>query len=126
MVGYMSAAKTYDNAKRFYYRPAIIDWIDAPNAVCLTCQNNKPKPKHRRKEPLEEWQNETVPLRTNHIDHKGPLHPPRKPNLPCLFIFDAFFLFLSGIHSYEQWSSSFYFCCREMDTFLCKSSGYSK
>ena len=55
----------------------------------MTCQNNKSKPKHRNKVPLEEWQNETVPFRTIHIDHKGPLHPPSNRNLQCLLVIDA-------------------------------------
>ena len=60
MGGHMGASKTYNNAKRFYYWPGMFDWICALTADCLTCQNNKPKPKHRNEVPLEEWQNETV------------------------------------------------------------------
>ena len=74
--GHMGASKTYNNVKRVYYWPGMFDWICALAADCLTCQNNKPKPKHRNEVPLEEWQNETVPFRTIHIDHNGPLHPP--------------------------------------------------
>ena len=70
MGGHMGATKTYANTKRFYYWPGMFDWICALTADCLTCQNNKPKPKHRNEVPLEEWQNETVPFRTIHIDHK--------------------------------------------------------
>ena len=81
MGGHMGAAKTYNNAKRFYYWPGMFDWICALTADCLTCQNNKPKPKHKNEVPLEEWQNETIPFRTIHIDHKGPLHPPSNRNL---------------------------------------------
>ena len=69
-------------------------WICALTADCLTCQNNKPKPKHRNEVPLEEWQNETVPFRTVHIDHKGPLHPIGANNVHCLLIIDAFSRFL--------------------------------
>ena len=47
MAGHMGATKTYANAKRFYYWPGMFDWICALTADCLTCQNNKPKPKHR-------------------------------------------------------------------------------
>ena len=82
--GHMGASKTYNNAKTFYYWPGMFDWICALTADCLTCQHNKPKPKHRNEVPLEEWQNETIPLRTIHIDHKGPLHPPTNRNLHCL------------------------------------------
>ena len=62
MGGHMGATKTYANAKRFYYWPGMIDWICALTAHCLTCQNKKPKPKHRNEVPFEEWQNETVPF----------------------------------------------------------------
>ena len=92
--GHMGAAKTFNNAKRFYYWPGMFDWIYAVTAGCLTCQNSKPKPKHRNEVPLEEWQNETVPFRTIHIDHKGPLHPPSNRNLHCLLVIDAFSRFL--------------------------------
>ena len=95
MEGQMGVSKTYKNAKRFYYWPGMFDWICALTADCLTCQNNKPKPKHRNEVSLEEeWQNETVPFRTIHIDHKGPFHPPSNRNLHCLLVIDAFSRFL--------------------------------
>ena len=90
MGGHMGASKTYNNAKRFYYWPGMFDWICALTADCLTCKNNKPKPKHRNEVPLEDWQNETVPFRTIHFGHKGPLHPPSNRNLHCLLVIDAF------------------------------------
>ena len=43
---------------------------------------------------MEEWQNETTPFRTIHIDHKGPLCPPSNRNLPCLLVIVAFSRFL--------------------------------
>ena len=73
MGGHMGASTIYNNAKRFYCWPGMFDWIRALTADCLTCQNNKPKPKQRNEVPLEEWKNETVPFRTI---HKAPLHPP--------------------------------------------------
>ena len=57
MGGHMGATKTYANTKRFQYWPGMFDWICALTADCFTCQNNKPKPKHRNGNPLEEWQN---------------------------------------------------------------------
>ena len=118
MGGHMGAAKTYNNAKRFYYWPGMFDWICGLTADCLTCQNNKPKPKHRNEVPLEEWQNETIPFRTIHIDHKGPLHPPSNRNLHCLLVIDAFSRFLmvypvtntgaqATISAVEKWIHSF-------------------
>ena len=70
MGGHMGATETYANTKRFDCWPGKFDWICALTADCFACQNNKPKPKHRNEVPLEEWQNETVPFRTIHIDHK--------------------------------------------------------
>ena len=94
MRGHMGASKTYKNVKRFYYWPGLFDWICAPTAYCLTCQNNKPKPKYRNEVPLQEWQNQTAPFRTIHIDHKGLLYPPSNRNLHCLLVIDAFSRFL--------------------------------
>ena len=90
----MGASKTYNNAKRFYYWPGMFDLICALTADCLTCQNNKPKPKHWNEVPLDERQNETTPFCTIHKDHKGPLDPPSNRNLHCLLVIDAFFCFL--------------------------------
>ena len=96
----------------------MFDWICALTADCLTCQNNKPKPKHRNEVPLEEWQNETIPFRTIHIDHKGHLHPTSNRNLHCLLVIDAFSRFLmvypvtntgaqATISAVEKWIHSF-------------------
>ena len=94
MGGHMGATKTYANTKRFYYWPGMFDWICALTADCLTCQNNKPKLKHRNEVRLEKWQNETVSFRTIHIDHKGPIHPSSASNVHCLLIVDAISRFL--------------------------------
>ena len=118
MGGHMGATKTYANTKRFYYWPGMFDWICALTADCLTCQNNKPKPKHRNEVPLEEWQNDTVPFRAIHIDHKGPIHPTSAGNVHCLLIVDAFSRFLmvypvrnttalATITAVEKWILSF-------------------
>ena len=114
----MGATKTYANAKRFYYWPGMFDWICASTADCLSCKNNKPKPKHGNEVPLEEWQNETFPCRTVHIDQKGPLHPSSANNVHCLLIIDTFFRFLmvyplqnatalATITAAEKWILSF-------------------
>ena len=94
MGGQMGATKTYANAKGFYYWPGMFDLICALTADCLICQKNKPQPKHKNEVPLEEWQNDTIPFRTVHIDHKGPLHPPSNRNYHCLLVIDAFSRFL--------------------------------
>ena len=92
--GHMGASKTYTNAKRFYYWPAIFDWICALTADCLACQNKKPKPKHLNQVPLEEWQGDTASLCAIHINHKGSLHPPSNRNTHCFLIVDSFSRFL--------------------------------
>ena len=118
MGGHMGAAKTYNNAKRFYYWPGMFDWICALTADCLTCQNNIPKPKHRNEVPLEEWQKGTIPFRTIHIHQKGPLHPQSNRNLHCRLVIDAFSCFLmvypvtntgaqATISAVEKWINSF-------------------
>ena len=118
MGGHMGATKPYANAKRFYYWPRMFDWICALTADCLTCQNNKPKPKHRNEVPLGEWQNETVPFRTIHIDHKGPIHPISASNVHCFLFTDTFSRFsmiypvhdtaaLATITAVEKWIISF-------------------
>ena len=118
MGGHMGATKTYANAKRFYYWPGMFDWICALTAECITCQNNKPKPEYRNEVPLEEWQNDTIPFRTLHIDHKGPLHPPSNRIFHCLLVIDAFSRFLmvypviitsaqATIAAFEKWIHSF-------------------
>ena len=89
MGGHLGDSKTYSNAKRFYYWAGMFDWIGVLTAIFLTCQNNKPKPKHRNKVQLKEWQNETVPTRAIHIDHKGPPNPTNNRNPHCLLVVDA-------------------------------------
>ena len=67
---------------------------------------------------MEEWQNETVPFRKSHIDHKGPLHPPSNRNLHCLLDINEFSRFLmvypvtntgvqATISAVEKWIRSF-------------------
>ena len=118
MRGHMGASKTSNNAKRFYYWPEMFDWFCALTADCLTCQNNKPKPKHRNEVPLEIRQIETTPVRTIHIDHKGPLQPPSNRNFHQLLVIDAFSRFLmvysvtntgaqATISVVEKWIHSF-------------------
>ena len=67
MGGHMGATKTYANTKRFYHWPGMFDWICALTADCLTCQNNKPKPKHQNEVLLEEWQNKSY---FSHYTHR--------------------------------------------------------
>ena len=67
---------------------------------------------------MAEWQIETTPFRTIHIDHKGRLHPPSNRNLHCLLVADAFSRFLmiytvtntgaqATISAVENWVHSF-------------------
>ena len=57
----MGASKTYKSAERINYWRGMFDWICAPTADCLTCQNNKLKPNLSKEELSEEWQSEIVP-----------------------------------------------------------------
>ena len=118
MGGHMEATKTYANAKQFFYWPGMFDWICGLTADCIICQNNKPKPTHRNEVPLEEWQNDKIPFRTVHIDHKGTLHPPSNRNFHCLLVIGAFSRFLlvysvintsaqATIAAFEKWIHSF-------------------
>ena len=50
---HMGAPVTYNNSKGFCYWSGMFDWICALTADCLTCQKNKPKPKHRNEVPLK-------------------------------------------------------------------------
>ena len=90
----MGATKTCANAERFYFCLGMSDWICALTADCLACQNNKPKPKHPNEVPLEEWQDDTAPFSTKHIDHKGPLNPPGNRITHCLLIVESMSRFL--------------------------------
>ena len=65
---------------------------------------------------MEDWQNETIPFRTIHIDHKGPLVS--KVKIHCLLVIDAFSCFLmvypvintgaqATISAVEKWIHSF-------------------
>ena len=118
MGGHMGATKTYANTRRFYYWPGMFDWICVLTADCLTCQNNKPKSKYPNEVPLAQWQNETVPFRTIHIDHKGPIHPTSASNVHCLLVVDVLSRFLmvypvrnttalATITAVEKWILSF-------------------
>ena len=54
LCGHMGASKAYANVERFFYWPAMFDWICTLTADFLACQKNKPKPKHLIAIPLEE------------------------------------------------------------------------
>ena len=95
----------------------MFDWICTLTADCLTCQKNKPRPKHGNEVPLEEWQNKTVPIRTIHNDHKRTRHPQSNRNLHFLLVIDAFSRFLmvypvtntgtqTAISAFEIWIHS--------------------
>ena len=87
--GYMGAPKTYANAKRFCYYSGMFDWICASTVDCLVCQKNKPRPKHLKEVPLEDW-GKTAPFCAIHINHKGPLHPASKRITHCFLVVEFF------------------------------------
>ena len=56
---------------------------------CLECQKNKPKQKDLNEAPLQQWEKlETIPMKTIHIDHKGPLRPSSHGKNFCLVVID--------------------------------------
>ena len=62
---------------------------------CLECQKNKPKRKDLNEAPLQQLgQLETIPMKTIHIDHKGPLRPSSHGKNFCLVVIDAFSRYL--------------------------------
>ena len=51
---------------------------------------NKPKRKDLNEAPLQQWgQLETIPMKTIHIDHKGPLRQSSHGKNFCLVVIDA-------------------------------------
>ena len=57
----------------------------------LDCQKNKPVRKDLNETPLQQWgQLETTPMKTIHIDRKGPLRPMSSGKNYCLVVEDAF------------------------------------
>ena len=116
--GHMGSTKTFLQTKRFFFWPGMFDWICALTADCITCQNNKSKPKSKNEVPLEEWEDDSIPFRTIHIDHKGPVHPTSGRNSHCLIAIDSFSRFLMAfpvpstdatttISALEKWIHSF-------------------
>ena len=62
---------------------------------CLECQKNKPKRKDLNEAPLQQWrQLETIPMKTIHIDHKGPLRSSSHNKNFCLVVIDGFSRYL--------------------------------
>ena len=65
---------------------------------CIECQTNKRKIYHFNGAPLEQWgELKTSPIKTKHIDHKGPLRPSSKSKTHCFVVVNAFSRFL-GAH----------------------------
>ena len=74
--GHHGETKTLEIIKRYFYWPGLYKWVNMLLHACLECQKNKPKRKDLNEAPLKQWgQLETFPMKTIHIDHKGPLRP---------------------------------------------------
>ena len=70
-------------------------WVNMPLHDCLECQKSKSKGKDLNEAHLQQWgQLGTIPLKTIHIDHKGPLRPSSHGKNFCLVVIDAFFRYL--------------------------------
>ena len=89
--GHHGESKTLESIKRYFYWPGLYKWVKMLLHDCLDCQKNKPKRKDLNEAPLQQWgQLETTPMKTIHIDHKGPLRPMSNGKNYCLVVVDAF------------------------------------
>ena len=117
--GHLGQMKTLANLKRYFFFPGMFKWVTVPINDCLSCQKNKQKRKDLHEAPLQPWGGlETVPFRTVHIDHKGPLYPRSSNFEHCLVVVDSFSRFIqvypvkstSALHTIaamETWSLIF-------------------
>ena len=65
---------------------------------CIEYQTNKRKRYHFNGAPLEQWgELKTSPIKTKHIDHKGPLRPSSNSKTHCFVVVNGFSRFL-GAH----------------------------
>ena len=82
--GHHGETKTSEMINRFFYWPGLYKWVNMLLHDCLERQKNKPKRKDLTEAPLQQWgQLETIPMKTIHIDHKGPLRPSSHGNNFC-------------------------------------------
>ena len=95
LIGNRAERTTYNRAKRDFYWPCMLKWIEMLMLDCLSCQTNKPARKELNEAHLEPWgQLEAIPLHALHIDHKGPLRTLSKGNIFCLVKVDALSKFI--------------------------------
>ena len=108
--GHLGQMKTLANLKRYFFFPGMFKWVTVLINDCLSCQKNKQKRKDLHEAPLQPWGGlETVPFRTVHIDHKGPLYPSSSGFEHCLVVVDSFSRFIqvypvkgtSALHTIE-------------------------
>ena len=93
--GHLGQLKTLANLKRYSFFPGMFKWVTVLINDCLSCQKNKQKRKDLYEDPLQPWGSlETVPFRTLHIDHKGPLYPSSSGFEHCLVVVDTFSQFI--------------------------------
>ena len=102
--------KTLANLKRYFFFPGMFKRVTVLINDSLSCQKNKQKRKDLYEAPLQLWGGlETVPFRTVHVDHKGPLYPSSSDFEHWLLVVDSFFQFIqvypvkstSALHSIE-------------------------
>ena len=93
--GHVGQMKTLANLRRCFFFPGMFKWVIVLINDCLSCQKNKQKRKDLHEAPLQAWGGlETLPFRTVHIDHKGPIRPSSSNYEHCLVVVDSFSRFL--------------------------------
>ena len=93
--GHPGIFKTFENIRQYFFWPGRYKWIVYLIEDCIECQTNETKGQDLHEAPLEQWgELETIPFKTIHIDHKGPLRPSSNSNTHCLVVVDAFSRFL--------------------------------
>ena len=117
--GHPRIFKTFENIRKYFLWPGRYKWIVYLIEDCIECQTNNTKKYDLHKAPMQQWgELETTPLKTIHIDHKGPLRPSSNSNDHCLVAVVAFPRFLgvytvrdtgtqTTINALEKWITSY-------------------
>ena len=111
--------KTFESIRHYFFWPVRYKRIVHLMEDCIECQTNKTKRHDLHEAPLEQWgAKETIPFKTIHIDHRGPLRPSSNSNTHRLVVVDAFFRFLEAhpvrnngaqttVKTLEKWRTSY-------------------
>ena len=95
--GHPGTFKIFGIIRQYFFWLGRHKWIVNLIEYCIECQTNKTKRHHLHEAPLEQGgELETTPLKTIHIDHKGPPRPSSNSNTQCLVVVDAFSQFIGA------------------------------